>query len=106
MVSKKSSRTLAHSSFHVLEGHEYYQALVTQIPKASKRIVLAAMIVLAGPETDHVFTLIKEACERGVRVHILLDNYTRLPLVYKLQPASSKPPRLKRTFKLLDELKE
>src|SRR5689334_5589878 len=106
MVSKKTSSVAAHSPFHILEGEEYYRALLTQIPKATKRIVLASMIVLAGPDTDKVFELIKAAIGRGVRVHILLDNYTRLPLVYRLEPASSKPPRLKRTFKLLDELKE
>lgn len=88
----------------VLDAEQYYQTLVKEIPKAKKRIVLAAMVVVWGERTAPIFVMLRDAVARGVKVTILLDNYTRLAFLYNLRPKSSRTERVKRTFETLEEL--
>lgn len=91
------------SPFTLMDGDAYYDALLKKLPKAKTRIVLAAMIILWGKKTDAVFAELEKAVNRGVRVHVLLDNYTRLQ-VRELSPRNLSRLRLKKTLLLLDEL--
>jgi hypothetical protein len=88
----------------LIEPKAYCQALLRDIPKSKKRIVLAAMIIVWGEHTAPILTAIKEAAKRGVEVQILLDNYTRLPILYGLTPRRSRGERLRHTFQLLEEI--
>lgn len=90
--------------FELLEAKDYYQTLLNEVPKAKKRIVLAAMIVLWGERTAPIFIMLKDAIKRGVKVTILLDNYTRLPALYGLNPKSSRRDRVKQTAQALEDL--
>ena len=74
--------------FELLEGGDYYKSLLEAIPKARKRIVIAEMVVLWGERTAPIFIMLQDALKRGVKVTILLDNYTRLPALYGLSPRS------------------
>lgn len=89
---------------HLLTTEQYYQALLRQIPQAKKRVVIAAMIVLWGERTAPILAMLKDAVQRGVQVTILLDNYTRLPSLYGLQPRSSRKDRVRQTFRALEDL--
>lgn len=88
----------------VLEAQDYYQALLDEIPKAKKRIVLAAMVILWGPRTAPIFIMLKDAISRGVKVTILLDTYTRLPYLYGATPRSSRQHRVRQTLRTLEDL--
>ncbi len=61
----------------LLATDQYYDELLEQLPKARRRIVMAAMIVAAGPKMDRLFSAAEAALERGVSVHILTDIYTK-----------------------------
>lgn len=90
--------------FELLEAEDYYQALLKEVPKAKKRIVIAAMIVLWGERTAPIFIMLQDALKRGVKVTILLDNYTRLPSLYGLNPKSSRKDRVAQTMRALEDL--
>ncbi|HKU18158.1 MAG TPA: phospholipase D-like domain-containing protein [Candidatus Saccharimonadales bacterium] len=87
-------------------GDRYYQELLTKIPRAQKRIVLAAMNVLSGPQTDRVFHLLQEAAERGVPVQVLVDNYTRLLFIHPPSADRSARLRVQHTFEALTRLEQ
>ena len=90
--------------FELLGAEDYYKALLTEVPNAKKRIVIAAMVVLWGERSAPIFIMLKDAIKRGVKVTILLDNYTRLPALYGLSPKSSRRERIKQTMHALEEL--
>jgi len=90
------------TDFTLLEAEDYYQTLLKEVPKAKKRIVLAAMVVLWGERTAPIFVMLQDALARGVTVTILLDNYTRLPALYGLYPKSSRKDRVKQTMSALE----
>lgn len=90
--------------FELHEAENYYQRLLKEVPKAKKRIVLAAMVVLWGERTAPIFIMLQDALKRGVKVTILLDNYTRLPALYGLNPKSSRRERVKQTLRALEDL--
>jgi phosphatidylserine/phosphatidylglycerophosphate/cardiolipin synthase-like enzyme len=92
------------TDFTLLEAEDYYQTLLKEVPKAKKRIVLAAMVVLWGERTAPIFVMLQDALARGVTVTILLDNYTRLPALYGLYPKSSRKDRVKQTMSALENL--
>jgi cardiolipin synthase A/B len=89
---------------NLLDTTAYYQALLREVPKAEKRIVIAAMIVVWGERTAPVFVMLRDALARGVQVTILLDNYTRLAFLYGLRPKSTRSHRIRQTFETLEEL--
>jgi phosphatidylserine/phosphatidylglycerophosphate/cardiolipin synthase-like enzyme len=91
-------------NLQLLEAEEYYKALLKGVPKAKKRIVIAAMIVLWGERTAPIFLMLQDALKRGVKVTILLDNYTRLAFLYGLQPRSERGQLIRQTFKMLEDL--
>ncbi len=57
---------------------DYYKALLAQIPKARKRIVIHAMVVLWQQHTEDILALLYPALERGVEVRIVGDMYSKL----------------------------
>lgn len=63
--------------FSVVNSQDYCDRLLKLLPKAKNRVVLAAMVVRAGTQTGRVLQAIAEASERGVRVHVLADIFTR-----------------------------
>ncbi|HSE61836.1 MAG TPA: phospholipase D-like domain-containing protein [Candidatus Saccharimonadales bacterium] len=73
-------------TFTVIDAPSYIDALRTLLPRAHKRIVLTAMVILRGPRTDEVLLPLLAAAKRGVTVHVLLDTYTFSPI--------SRPPYL------------
>lgn len=88
----------------LLGAEDYYQTLLKEVPKAKKRIVIAAMILLWGERTAPIFIMLQDALKRGVKVTILLDNYTRLTYLQDIQPSSSGKERLRQTFRTLEDL--
>lgn len=57
---------------------EYYEQLVLRIPKAKKRVVIHAMVVLwQPPQTEKILGLLYDALERGVEVRIVGDMYSK-----------------------------
>jgi len=57
---------------------EYYEQLLVRIPKAKKRIVIHAMVVLwQPPQTEKVLELLFDALERGVEVRLVGDMYSK-----------------------------
>jgi len=91
-------------SLQLLEAEDYYKTLLKEVPKAKQRIVIAAMIVLWGERTAPLFIMLQDALKRGVKVTILLDNYTRLTYLYGLRPRSTGGQRLRQTFRTLEDL--
>jgi hypothetical protein len=92
------------SDLRLVETNDYYNSLLKEIPKAKKRIVIGAMIVLWGDRTAPIFALLHEALKRGVKVTILLDNFTRLSALYGLEPRSTRGKRIRQTFATLEDL--
>jgi cardiolipin synthase len=92
------------SDLALVETGGYYNALLSDLPKARKRIVIAAMIVLWGERTAPIFAMLHDALKRGVKVTILLDNYTRLSYLYGLEPRSTRGKRIRQTFATLEDL--
>lgn len=90
--------------FELLEADKYYESLLKQVPKARKRIVIAAMTVLWGERTAPIFIMLEDALKRGVEVTILLDNYTKMTSFLGLKPPSSGKDRLQQTFRTLEKL--
>lgn len=89
---------------HLIEADEYYKTLLKEVPRAKKRIVIAAMVVLWGERTAPIFIMLQDAIKRGVKVTVLLDNYTKLTYLLGLKPRSSGKERLGRTFRALEDL--
>ncbi len=92
------------TDFELLEAGDYYQALLDGVPKAKKRVVIAAMVLVWGERTAPIFIMLQDALKRGVKVTILLDNYTRLPSLYGLNPKSTRKDRVKQTMRALEDL--
>lgn len=62
----------------LITATEYYNALLTGIPQAKKRIVIHAMVLLWQPHsTEELVPLLKDALERGVEVRIVGDMYSK-----------------------------
>lgn len=92
-------------SMQLLNTDDYHTALLRGIAKANKRIVLAAMILVWGDRTAPIFEALQRAAKRGVKITILLDNYTRLSGRYNAQqPRRIRSASVKRTFETLEEL--
>ncbi len=91
--------------FSLLDTEKYHSRLLATLPKAKKRIVLAAMGVLCGNKTDAIFHEIEKAQRRGVQVHILLDAYTGFAARKPGQPRGMWI-RYKKTKPLLEELQK
>lgn len=73
-----TSNPLPDTAFEVLEAEAYQRKLATLLPRAQKRIVIAAMGMLWGDKTGPLLTEVGKALDRGVKVHILFDIFTRL----------------------------
>lgn len=91
-------------NFELLEAEDYYNALLRDIPKAKKRIVIAAMVVLWGERTGPLLVMLRDALKRGVAITILLDNYTKLTPLLGLKPGGSGTERLRKTYRTLEDL--
>lgn len=89
---------------HVVPAEEYFQMLLREVPRAKKRIVLAAMVLVWGERTAPIFIMLQDALARGVRVTVLLDNFTRLTYLNGLKPVATRTKRIKQTFTALKEL--
>lgn len=102
----KNSRTSSppRSTVELLTGDDYHAALMRDIPKAKKRIVIAAMVLVWGERTAPIFEALKDARRRGIKVCVLIDNYTKLSARYNLQPRPTRSKRVRRTFETLEEL--
>ena len=90
----------------LLSGDAYYKALLHAMPRAQERIVVAAMNILWGEKIDAIFDELDKATSRGVRVHILVDNYARLARAFPRIPKAECRLRIKKTFVLLHELEK
>jgi len=88
----------------VIEAEAYFKTLLREVPKANKRIVIAAMILVWGERTAPIFIMLQDALKRGVNVTILLDIYTGTPAAYDLQPRATRSERVKQTFQALEDL--
>ncbi|HEY5806034.1 MAG TPA: phospholipase D-like domain-containing protein [Candidatus Saccharimonadales bacterium] len=92
-------------NFQLLKAEDYYQKLLTEVPKAKKRIVIAAMVVLWGERTAPIFIMLQDALKRGVEVTILVDNFTRMTRLLGLKSTSSAgKERVRQTFRTLENL--
>lgn len=92
------------NEWKLLGAEDYYQTLLKEVPKAKKRVVIAAMAMLWGERTAPIFVMLQDALDRGVKVTILLDNFTRLTNLLGLRPSSSGKERLRQTFRTLEGL--
>ena len=88
----------------LLTTDSYHAALLKEIPRAKKRIVIAAMIIVWGDRTAPIFEALEKAAARGVKVTVLLDNYTRLMARYDSAARKTRNERVRRTFASLEEL--
>jgi len=61
----------------LLNNIDYFKALYSQIGTAKRRIVIHAMVVLWGGQTETLLPLLEEALTRGVEVHIIGDVYSK-----------------------------
>lgn len=105
MKKESTDTTLPPINFDLLDVQAYQNKLLSLLPKAKKRIVVAAMGVLWGNKTDPIFYEISQALQRGVQVHIMLDSYTRFWSNKPGQPRSVRL-RYKKTKILLEELQQ
>lgn len=55
----------------------YYDALITGIPKAQKRVIIHAMTIWWGPRTEQLVPLLIDAARRGVEVRLVGDRYSK-----------------------------
>ncbi len=55
----------------------YYDALLTSIPKAQKRIIIHAMSIWWSGRTERLAPLLIDAAKRGVEVRIVGDRYSK-----------------------------
>jgi cardiolipin synthase A/B len=61
--------------FTLIEASDYATELARLLPKAHKRIVLAAMVIMSGPKTEEILRPLIAAAKRGVKVHVLHDHF-------------------------------
>jgi hypothetical protein len=61
----------------LLNNVDYFKALYSQISTAKRRIVIHAMVILWGGQTETLLPLIEEALKRGVEVRIIGDVYSK-----------------------------
>lgn len=66
----------------------YFDALMTGIPRAQKRIVIHAMIIWWGPHNEQLVPLLIDAAKRGVEVRFVGDIYSKFQA---LMPRLSRP---------------
>lgn len=66
------------SKLRLITATSYYDALVKEIPRAKKRIVITAMEVLWGPRTEALLPLFYDALNRGVEVRIVGDIFSKI----------------------------
>ncbi len=90
----------------IVTAKQYYDQLTIKIPQASQRIVIAVMVMSAGQYTDKLFSLLRDALRRSVKVHIVLDRWSKLPLARE-KGASRKEFRqiISRTVLQLEDLR-
>lgn len=65
-------------NLQLITSREYLTELLTQIPKARRQISMVAMTVAIGDLTLPVYPLLLAACQRGVKVELVFDVYSRL----------------------------
>jgi cardiolipin synthase len=61
----------------LISAADYYDALITGIPKAKKRIIIHAMSLLWSRENEQLLPALHDAVERGVEVRIVGDIYSK-----------------------------
>ncbi|HEU4914581.1 MAG TPA: phospholipase D-like domain-containing protein [Candidatus Saccharimonadales bacterium] len=83
---------------------EYYESLLTHIPKAKRRVVIHAMIVLWQPHTEKILALLHDALNRGVEVRIVGDMYSKLQANMPKFVRNGQGPRWGHTIALNSEL--
>jgi cardiolipin synthase len=70
-------------SLQLIPAADYYTRLLHLIPQAQQRIVLHAMIISWTPELTHtLLPTLRDALQRGVRVELVGDIYTKPWLTY------------------------
>lgn len=92
------------NNIHVVPAEDYYQTLLRVVPEAKARIVIASMVLVWGERTAPIFIMLQDALARGVKVTVLLDNFTRLTYLNDLKPVATRTKRIKQTFASLKEL--
>lgn len=61
----------------LLRAEHYYHALLRGIPKAKKRVIIQAMVVVWGGRTEAIIPLLEAALRRGVEVRIVGDTFSK-----------------------------
>lgn len=105
MTNTPKADKLPNIDLQVVQADAYRKQLLQLLPKARTRIVVAAMGVLWGEKTDKIFEELEHALGRGVRVHVLLDAYTKFAATKPGQPRSMRL-RYKKTILLLEDLQK
>jgi cardiolipin synthase len=81
---------MANLQVELIQASDYFQALISEIPKAKKRIVIHAMVILWGPRTEILVPLLKDALAKGVEVLIVGDYYSKFqanrPKIIRVTP--------------------
>ncbi|MET1032937.1 MAG: phospholipase D-like domain-containing protein, partial [Candidatus Saccharimonadales bacterium] len=67
---------------------DYFDALITGIPKAQKRVIIHAMTIWWGPHNEQLVPLLINAVTRGVEVQFVGDIYSKFQA---LMPRLSRP---------------
>lgn len=69
---------MSSSRLRLITAVNYFDALLKDIPTAKKRIVINAMGILWGPQTEKLLPLLQNALERDVEVRIVGDIFSKL----------------------------
>lgn len=71
---------MVHHSFQpkLLSSRNYKAELLHRIPLAKNRIVIVAMTLAPGQQTNAIFSLLEQAANRGVNVRVIADTYSWL----------------------------
>jgi len=65
-----------YNSFELLiDGSEFYPAMLTQIKAAQHSILLEQYLLISGHVMTQFITALEQAAQRGVSVYLLLDDY-------------------------------
>lgn len=70
-------------------ANDYFEALLTKIPKAKKRVIINAMTVMWGERTEQLVPLLSAAAGRGVEVRVVGDIYSKF---YAMTPRPNRSP--------------
>ncbi len=90
----------------IIKSHDYYQALLRDIPKSRRRIVITAMTVAYDGKTEPIFQMLEQALQRGVAVTLVFDVFTKSPFASGLATyLSTDRDAIKRLLEVCEHLK-